>query len=455
MFVSELSPTKLTPILYRFMNVLIVSDFQLYPPINGAGIAQFGVLEPLSKNCNISVLFHQHFTPGDKELDELRQLLPNIKFYTLSDSVKKPSSAKLFSLLKNSANFLKKLATSAKGFVKNSFIDSSPESANDFDGNLVKFHTFLYPPNSKNKIDKVLEIINNDAIDIIQLDFESNLNLVSLIPDNVKKVYGCYDCQFYRVDSFINAGLTQSGYASYIRDYIKTIEISFLQQYDVVIANTEPEAAVLKDALSTQSGKAEVVLYPFPVLDRDFITLDRDKFYRPDKLLFVGTEYHFPNKDGVNWFLEEIAPAIFKKFGLQLHVVGSWSQETKQRYKDHPSQVIFTGFVDDLSSLIKSSIYISPMRLCGGLRAKTLTAMAQGMPVIAHPQSLIGNSAKHMESVMIADDASSFCFAVEYLLADLDRTFTLCKNAQELMRTSYSQSFVAEKRFDIYEKLLK
>ncbi|HIK18199.1 MAG TPA: glycosyltransferase family 4 protein [Leptolyngbyaceae cyanobacterium M33_DOE_097] len=437
------------------MNVLIVSDFQVYPPINGAGIAQFGVLEPLSKKCNISVLFHQHFTPSEKELGELRHLLPNIKFYTLGDSVKKTQSKKLFNTLKGSINTLKKLALHAKDFVKNSFIDNSFESGKDFDGNLVKFHTFLYPPNSKKKIDKVLEIIKNDEIDIIQLDFESNLNLVSLIPDNIKKVYGCYDCQFYRVDSFIEAGLTQSEYARYVREYIKTLEISFLRQYDVVIANTEPEAAALDNALNAQGEKDKVVLAPYPVLDKDFIELNRNQFYRPDKLLFVGTEYHFPNKDGVNWFLEEIAPTIFKKFGLRLHVVGSWSQETKQRYKDHPSQVVFTGFVDDLSSLIKSSIYISPMRLCGGLRAKILTAMAQGMPVIAHPQSLIGNSAKHMESVMIADDVSSFCFAVDYLLADLERTFTLCKNAQELMRTSYSQSFAAEKRFHIYEKLLK
>ncbi len=438
------------------MNVLIVSDFQVYPPINGAGIAQFGVLEPLSKKCNISVLFHQHFTPSDEELDELRQLLPNIKFYTLNDSIKKSrSKKKLFNILKNSINTLKKLAASAKGFAKKIFIESDFESETNFDGNLVKYHTFLYPPNSKRKIDKVLEIIRNDNIDIVQLDFESNLNLVSLIPDTVKKVYGCYDCQFYRVDSFIKAKLTQSEYASYVRDYIKTIEISFLQQYDVVIANTEAEAFVLDKALNAQGTRTEVVLAPYPVLDKDFVDLDRDKFSRPDKLLFVGTEYHFPNKDGVNWFLEEIAPTIFEKFGLRLHVVGSWSQETKQRYKDHPSQVVFTGFVDDLSSLIKSSIYIAPMRLCGGLRAKILTAMAQGMPVIAHPQSLIGNSAKQMESVMVADDIASFCFAVEYLLADLDRTFNLCKSAQELMRTSYSQSFVAEKRFHIYEKLLK
>jgi glycosyltransferase involved in cell wall biosynthesis len=443
------------PIRYKLMNVLIVSDFQVYPPINGAGIAQFGVLEPLSEKCNVSLLIHQHFTPSDEELDKLRQLLPNIKFYTLKDSVKKSSSEQLFNILKKTVGFVKKLATDAKDSVKNVFIDSSLELGKDFDGNLVKFHTFLYPPNSKKKIDKILEIINNDEIDIVQLDFESNLNIVSLIPDGIKKVYGCYDCQFYRVDSFIKAKLTQTEYANYIRDYIKTIEISFLQQYDAVIANTEPEASVLVKTLNAQGKGVEVVLAPYPVLDKDFIELDRDHFRRPDKLLFVGTQYHFPNKDAIEWFLEEIALEIFKKFSLRLYVVGSWSQETIQKYKDHPSQVVFAGYVDDLNPLINSSIYVAPIRLCGGLRAKILTAMAQGMPVIAHPQALIGNSAKHMESVMVADDATSFRVAVEYLLADLDRTFTLCKKAQELMRTSYSQSFVAEKRLHIYDKLLR
>ena len=232
---DNMSYFKLTPTLYRFMNVLIVSDFQVYPPINGAGIAQFGVLEPLSKSCNISVLLHQHFTPNDEKLDELRQLLPNIKFYTLKDAVKKSSSEGLFNIIKKTVNFLKKLTTDTKYFVKNIFIDSSLESGKDFDANLVKFHAFLYPPNSRNKIDKILQIIKNDNIEIVQLDFESNLNIVSLIPDDIKKVYGCYDCQFYRVDSFIKAKLTQTEYASYVRDYIKTIEISFLQQYDVVI----------------------------------------------------------------------------------------------------------------------------------------------------------------------------------------------------------------------------
>ncbi|PSN16418.1 hypothetical protein C7293_02615 [filamentous cyanobacterium CCT1] len=446
------------------MNVLIVSDFQVYPPNSGAGIAQFGVLEPLSKQCNISVLFNQYFTPSDKELDELRQLLPNIKFYTLKDSVKKTRSKKLFDILKKLKlfdilkklkNTLKNLPVHSKNFIKSIFIGSNLESGKDFDANLFNFYTFLCPPNSKQKINKILEIINSDSIEIIQLDFESNLNIVSLIPDGIKKVYGCYDCQFYRVETYIKAKLTQTEYANYIRDYIKTIEVSFLQQYDVVIANTEAEASVLDKALNAQCKRPEVVLAPYPVLDQDFIELDRSKFSRPDKLLFVGIEYHLPNKDGIEWFLEEAAIEIFKKFGLRLYVVGTWDKGTKQRYIEHPSQVIFTGFVDDLSSLIQSSIYISPMRLGSGLRAKTLTAMAQGMPVIAHPQGLMGNSAKHMESVMIADDTASFCFAVEYLLTDLDRTFTLCKNAQELMRAGYSQSFVAEKRFHIYEKLLK
>ena len=125
-----------------------------------------------------------------------------------------------------------------------------------------------------------------------------------------------------------------------------------------------------------------------------------------------------------------------------------------QKYKNHPSQVKFMGYVDDLYSFTKNSISIAPIRIGGGLRAKIMLAMAQGIPVISTTHGLSGISAKHTESVMIADDTNCFCSAVEYLLFDLDRTFTICKNAQELMRTEYSQSFISEKRYSLYKDLL-
>jgi glycosyltransferase involved in cell wall biosynthesis len=125
-----------------------------------------------------------------------------------------------------------------------------------------------------------------------------------------------------------------------------------------------------------------------------------------------------------------------------------------KKYEAHPSQVQFTGFVEDLYTVTKDSISIAPVRIGGGLRTKILLAMAQGTPVICTTFALEGINATHQESIMIADDKDMFCSAVEYLVADLDRTFAICQKAQSLVKNNYSQSVVSELRYKFYQKIL-
>ena len=424
------------------MNVLIVSDFQIYPFTSGASIAQFGIIEPLSKKCSISLVIPEQFTPTDEQLDELKSLIPSVKIYTL-----KGSKSIRFQSLKGMLKNIKKL-------VEQVFSKKSNESVFSLDDQLGGMHSYLYPLRSKNHVNKILDIIEKDKIDIIQLEFDSNLNLVSLLPKDVKKVFIEHECQFYRIGTHMKAKHINTGYAGYIYNLVKTIEVSFLKQFDSILTFNEDETRVLESVLQTSSKGVEIITSPFPVLDRDFVDLNRGEFHQPDKLVFVGSEYHFPNKDGIEWFLEETALRIFKQFGLRLYIVSGWSQETIDKYKNHPSQVTFTGYLENLYSLTKNSITIAPMRIGGGLRAKILSSMAQGTPVISTTHALSGISAKHMESVMIADDPTSFCSAVDYLLSDVDRTFNLCKNAQELMNTRYSQSYTSEKRHSVYKDIL-
>ena len=211
----------------------------------------------------------------------------------------------------------------------------------------------------------------------------------------------------------------------------------------------------MQNALRYKNNQIQFLVSPFPILEREFKEIDREKFGKPNKLIFVGGEHHYPNKDAVEWFLEETAVEVFRKFGLRLYVVGKWSQDTIKKYKDHPSQVQFVGFIEDLYEFSKDSISIAPVRIGGGLRTKILLAMAQGIPVISTNFALEGINAKHLESVMVADKTDSFCLAIEYLLADLKRTFMICHNAQNLLRQEYSQSVVSELRYNFCQSLLK
>lgn len=424
------------------MNILVISDFQIYPFTSGASIAQFGIIEPLSRKCNISLVIAEQFTPNDQQLSELQRLIPNVKIYTLQES-NTGQKQKIKEVLKIIKKWLRQILMKKKN-----------GSTISLDEQLGAMHSYLYPPRSKRNIDKILDIIKTDKIDIVQLEFDSNLNLVSSLPKDVKKVFIEHECQFYRIGTHIKAKNIETEFANYIYNLVKTIEVSFLEQFDTILTFNEDEAHILSDALTAKKNKPEIITSPFPTLEKDFIKLDRNKFHQPNKLVFVGSEYHFPNKDGIEWFLEETALQIFEKFGLQLYVVSGWSKETIQKYKDHPSKAIFTGYVDDLSPFIQNSITIAPMRVGGGLRAKILFSMAHGIPVISTTHALSGITAQHMESVMIADDPNAFCSSVEYLLSDVDRTFNLCQKAQELMHTKYSQSYSSDQRYNLYKRLV-
>ncbi|MBW4646751.1 MAG: glycosyltransferase family 4 protein [Goleter apudmare HA4340-LM2] len=433
------------------MNILIISYHPIYPFNNGASIAQFGIIEYLSKQCNISLLLPQWHTITDEDFNELKKLLPNIKLYAVSEqstlnakSNEINTSAKLLNLIRNFKNNLQFLLRSID--IKNSSVTATPEE---------KFARELYPSRyyvyNQEYVEKINEIIWQDEIDIVQLEFIETLSLVATIPPNIKKIFIQHESGITRIKSHIDANQINSCYADYILKIAQSIEVSLLKEFNAIVSFSEYENSILQAALKATKNNIIFFVSPYAIHENQFKDIDMEKFSPPRKLIFIGTEIHFPNKDAVEWFLEETAEEVFNKFGLELHVVGNWSLNTIRKYQKHPSRVKFLGFVDDLYEVAKDSISIVPVRIGGGLRTKIMLSMAQGIPVICTEYALQGITASHLESVLIAEDKNSFCWAIEYLLADLERTFMICHNAQNLIKNNYSQSVVSKQRYKIYQ----
>src|SRR5579883_6272 len=433
------------------MNILVVAFHQVYPLQTGASIAQFAIIEYLSHKCNISLLLPDNSTIKDRDFDKLKELLPKVKVYIADESCKlgeetiKKKTYNLLRIVKKKVTAFLKFLLKGNG---NAHISAEEE----------EFIEILWNPYSTHNIDfveKIYEIILKDKIDIVQLEHIENLNLVTLIPPYVKKVFVEHECIFNRIESHIKAKQIKSVFADYIMNFYKSTEISLLEQANAVITFNQAEDEILKKAIGDKNNKIDFLISPFPILDRDFKELSKENFHRPNKLVFVGGGHHYPNFDAVEWFLEETAEEVFKKYGLRLYVVGGrWRPNIIKKYKNHPSGVCFVGFIEDLYEFSKDSISIAPVRIGGGLKTKIMLSMAQGIPVICTTSALEGINAKHTESVMIADDKDSFCGAIEYLLADLERTFTICQTAQSLMKQGYSQSVVSDFRYSFYQKLL-
>jgi len=440
------------------VNILFITFSQLYPFQTGASIAQFGIIEYLSHLCNVSLLIAENHTPTDEELIELNRLLPKVKIYAIATcppSADKAESKNVASKLRDSYSFIK---GKIKLFLKTLLQVNKNEGSKLEDSSEVQFSKTYsswnpYYIHSQEYVEKINNIIVRDSINIVQMEYYDNLNLVKALPSYVKKVFVEHECLFHRIKSHAEAKHIKSAFADYILEFYKGVEISLLENVDGIITFNDLENKILKAALAGKNDKAKFLVSPFSTLDSDFEEIER--IVQLDRLIFIGGESHYPNRDAVEWFLEETAEEIFHRFGLRLYVVGNWSQKTVEKYKDHPSQVEFVGFVKDLHEISKSSISIAPVRIGGGLKTKILVAMARSIPVICTSFALEGINAKHLESVMIADDKETFCQSVEYLLADLERTYSICKNAQRLIKEDYSQSKISKQRYSFYQDLLK
>jgi|GEM_PF-1225687 len=439
------------------MNILIVSYYQVYPPTSGAGIAQFATLEYLSNVCNISLLISEKFSLSQKDLSDFKSQFPKIKIYNMQKSLTSSNNQEIRTrnigckliyfflyLLKQLKNHLKQKVLLKKKDSK----DISQEE---------EFEIFFTPKqsytHSKSEIDIITQIIEKDKIDIVQIEFFDNLSLVSAIPESVKKIFICHESRFARIQSHIEAKNIHSHFTNYVLNLNKTIELSFLEKFDAILSFTEYDSLEIKEALG-EKNKAKFATIPLAILDRDLRKLDINYVEPIKKLVFIGEEGHFPNKDATEWFLNEAATEILLKYGLRLYVIGNWSKETIAKYQHHPSNVYFTGFINDISEILKGSISIAPIRIGGGIKTKILFAMAQGIPVICTKFAATGINVKHLESVMLAEDKDSFCRAVQYYLEDSQRTFSMCMQAQNILNHEYSQRTIAKLRYSFYQDCL-
>lgn len=110
------------------------------------------------------------------------------------------------------------------------------------------------------------------------------------------------------------------------------------------------------------------------------------------RLLFIGGLDWYPNADAIRFFLKSIWPLLSKEFPeLYFDIVGKCPPADIVSLCHEEKNVMLHGFVNDISGFYKSGwIYVCPIMDGGGTKLKVLDAMANGIPLIAHPVAMEG-----------------------------------------------------------------
>ncbi|MGE3513169.1 MAG: glycosyltransferase family 4 protein [Vicinamibacterales bacterium] len=162
------------------------------------------------------------------------------------------------------------------------------------------------------------------------------------------------------------------------------------------------------------------------------------------EVLFVGALNWPPNRDAVQYLINEIWPLVLSRMpSARLTVVGRGALDSTS------PNVTFTGWVEDVAPYFAAARVLAvPIRSGSGLRVKILESLARGVPVVATSVGMEGIAARSGEHLIVADDSQSFADGLVRTLQDDGLVRQLSIEGRCLAAERYDRSVIARQLLD-------
>ena len=262
-----------------------------------------------------------------------------------------------------------------------------------------------------NRINELLDFASEDLQDqfnsllkkkkyshiLISYVYYANLLRDNVLAKDINKVL--------LIEDFITSQLYDQAKGKIDLGKIFEEEIRRINLFDSAICLSNDEL----NLFSSFATKPEYFYVPIFMEINKFVekeTFDHD-------VMFIGFD-NFHNVQGINWFLERVAPLLRKN--LKIVIIGKVVSKINTR--NYPN-VKFIDFADSLDEVYQNSkICISPLFSGSGLKVKIVEAMSYGKPLVCTSRSLIGFPQKFNCGFSIADTPEDFAKAIEKLSTD-------------------------------------
>jgi glycosyltransferase involved in cell wall biosynthesis len=183
------------------------------------------------------------------------------------------------------------------------------------------------------------------------------------------------------------------------------------------------------------SGKACWLPAPIDLTDLRRTPLDGHR------VLFVGNLVAPTNVEAINWYLRSVHPRLLEVDGYEFTIAGALLGGSMPRTLELDPSDRHVRLVTDAPNLSPyyeaSSVFVNPMRNGGGVKLKTLNAVAHGLPVVTTAVGNAGTGFVDGAEVLVRDSADAFSRAVRDLLLDSRRRRELAAAGQAFLLAKY------------------
>jgi len=287
---------------------------------------------------------------------------------------------------------------------------------------------------------------NAEKIDFVMLNAPRSIKYIDLFKKYTKAKILYYGMDMYFIREYSIYAVNGQKKNLKASKYYKKIELLLYDKADILLTISAKEA---KEMSAFTKNKNIYVMPCF--FYKDFPNAQYDFSARKD-LIFVGGERELANKDGIQWFCEQILPHILQKISdIKLFVVGYYEDSFIGKYSC--GNIIFKGNISDseLNSLYSSiRLSLAPLRFGAGVKGKVVEALSLGVPVVSTDFGIEG--IPDIESIIsAANDEKSFA---EKIISMYNNRFYLEK-ASGLSLNFAKEHFSYQHAFDLMSDLLR
>ena len=198
----------------------------------------------------------------------------------------------------------------------------------------------------------------------------------------------------------------------------------------------------------------EVSIVPNGV-DTNVFSFQKKRIGPNPKILFVGNFKWLQNREAAKELIHNIWPLIQKQIPLaQLWIVGHDPSPDILKFKSKTVQIA-ESMKDIRMAYRQSDVLLAPIFGPGGTRYKILESMATGLPVITTPQGIEGLGVTDGKEALVRNHAESLSQATVTVLKDEKKYKQLARNANLLVRKTYSWPMIAKALDSIYEAVAR
>lgn len=159
---------------------------------------------------------------------------------------------------------------------------------------------------------------------------------------------------------------------------------------------------------------------------------------RPASIVFTGVMDYRPNIDAVEWFCNEVFPAVQAEIPkANFTICGSSPAPAVERLAKRRG-VTVTGRVPDTRPFLDTAeIFVAPLRMGRGVQNKVLEALAMGLPCVASTAAWSGTVIPKGEGILIADDPREFADQIIHLLQNPVGRADMAQRARAAAEANY------------------